>query len=332
MTASRPLAALVSAKVRDELGAPAPELPLECLASDPERPLAEADLRRIEIAFMSIDLVGESTDSRLAAGLATFFEQLHGAPNLRWLHVCSAGADRPVFAELRSRGVRLTTSSGANALEVSHTALAGFLALSRGLPHYMAAQQDNAWRPMKGDRMPRDIAGQTAVVIGLGPIGREIARLLATLGMHVIGVRRSNKPVPECAEVIPFTQLDSVLPRADCLVLACPITPETRGLVDARRLTLLPRGAYLVNVARGAVVVEEDVIAALRSGQLGGAFLDVFATEPLPVDSPLWDLPNTLISPHSAGYSSGLHGRTLQVFAENLRRFLAGDELRNEVL
>jgi phosphoglycerate dehydrogenase-like enzyme len=327
-----PLVALVSAQVGDEIAACKPEVPLTFVVSDGSAPLRVEDLQRVDIAFMSLDLLGESSGARLSAGLQAFFEQLRAAARLRWLHVCSAGADRPVLAELLARGVRLTTSSGANAQEVSHTALAGFLALARHLPQCVAAQRERRWAPMKGERMPRDIGGQTALVVGLGPIGREIARLLSALGVHVIGVRRSDAPVPGCAEVVPLARIDAVLPRANAVILACPSTPETRGLLDARRLALLPAGAWLVNVARGAVVVEDALVDGLRSGRLGGAFLDVFATEPLPADSPLWDLPNTWVSPHSAGFASGMHTRTLEMFQDNLERFAAQRELRNEVV
>lgn len=331
MAPRRALVALVSTRVRDELRASvaAADLPLEFVVSNPAVPVAPADLGRVNVAFMSIDIVGESSGTRLAPSLATFFEQVRAATNLRWLHVCSAGADRPVFTELMSRGVTLTTSSGANAAEVSHTAIAGFLALARGLPAAMDSQRRHEWAPLKGARMPPDIEGQTAVLVGLGPIGREIARLLSAFGVHVIGVRRSSTPVPGCAQVVALNQIDAVLPQAQWIVLACPLTPDTLGLIDARRLALLPPGARLINVARGAVVVEEALVDALTDGTLAGAFLDVFATEPLPSDSPLWDLPNTVVSPHSAGYSGGLHGRTVRMFLENLKQFAIGGELRN---
>lgn len=304
---------------------------VETIASNAGEQLDPRTLRRVDAAFLSMDLVATSAGPCPRPDLEAFFDHLRKAENLRWLHVCSAGTDRPVFSELAGRGVRLTTSSGANAPEVSQTALAGFLALARGVPEWLDAQRRHEWVPLTDNRPPRDIAGQTAVVVGMGAIGREIARLLHAFRLSVIGVSRSGVPVPGCAEVVTYARIQETLRRADWLFLACPLTRETHGMIDAAGLRLLPQGARIINVARGAVVVESDLVSALRSGRLGGAYLDVFETEPLPVDSPLWDLPGVLISAHRAGLSSGVHGRTLEMFLANLQRWTEGAELRNEV-
>lgn len=328
-TLDRVPVALVSRLVQQEMltrGAP-----VETIVSTVDGPLEARTLRRVNVAFLSTDLVAASAGPRPRLDLDTFFDCLRKAENLRWLHVCSAGTDRPVFSELAGRGVRLTTSSGANAPEVSQTALAGFLALARGVPEWLDAQRRHEWVPLTDNRPPRDITGQTAVVVGMGAIGREIARLLSAFGLSVIGVSRSGQPVTGCAEVTTYACIEKALRRADWLVLACPLTRETRGMIDAIKLRLLPEGARIINVARGAVVVESDLVSALRGGRLGGAYLDVFETEPLPVDSPLWDMPGVLISAHRAGLSSGVHGRTLEMFLANLQRWREGAELRNEV-
>ncbi len=187
--------------------------------------------------------------------------------------------------------------------------------------------------PLARGAEPRDLAGQTALVVGTGPIGQEIGRLCRAFGLRAVGVRRDATAglPPGFDEVSSFAGLPSALPRADWLVLACPLTATTRGLVDAEALALLPPGAHLVNVARGGVVVEADLLAALRSGHVAGAFLDVFAAEPLPPDSPFWDLPNVVVSPHSAAASDGLAGRVAAVFCENLGRWRRGEALRNLV-
>ncbi len=323
--------ALVSAQVRGEILAQDPAVPLVFKVLSPGAALPLEALQRVDLAFVSLDLIGDSTGTQLAPELRQFFDALRAAQNLHWLHVCSAGADRPVFTELLARGVRLTTSSGASAAQVSQTALMGFLALVRQLPRCVAAQQRREWSPLKGPHVPRDIAGQTVVVVGLGPIGREIARLLQAMGVRVIGVRRTNEPAPCCERVVAFEQIDDVLCEADGVILACPATPQTRGLVDTRRIALMRRGVQLVNVARGVVVVQDALLDALHSGQVGGAFLDVFSTEPLPTDSPLWSAPNTLISPHSAGYATGTHARTVRMFLDNLARLTSGQALHNEV-
>jgi len=330
---NEPPVALVSEVARDLLASRIGKdpTPLRWAISRPDAALAPELLAQVSVAFMSLDLVSGSATDKLAPELSHFFEQLRACAKLRWLHVCSAGADRPIFKELLARGVRITTSSGANAAEVSHSALAGFLALSRGVVRWVDAQRRHEWSPLKGTLAPRDIEGQTAVVVGLGPIGREIARLLDAFRVEVIGVRRTSEPVACCAEVVPYARLDAVLPRADWLILACPLTRETQGLIGARQLELLRKGAHLINVARGPVVREPDLIEALRSGRLGGAYLDVFEKEPLPAESPLWDLPGVLISAHCAGYSGGLHLRTQERFLENLHRWMQGAELQNEV-
>jgi phosphoglycerate dehydrogenase-like enzyme len=193
----------------------------------------------------------------------------------------------------------------------------------------MQAQSRRAWIPLRGERTPRDLAGQAALVVGLGPIGREVARLLTAIGVRVVGVRRSAQPVEHCDATISFAQIREALPRTDWVILACPLSDLTRGLIDAEALRLLPPGARLLNVSRGAVVDEAALVEALRSGHLGGAYLDVFTREPLGPDSPLWSLPNVIFSPHSSSYSLGYADRVGEIFLDNLTRWRDGLPLRN---
>ncbi len=151
------------------------------------------------------------------------------------------------------------------------------------------------------------------------------------LGMRVIGVRRSTAPVAGCERTITYAELGSVLPETDVLVLCCPASPITRGLADARAFAAMPRGSLFINVARGEVAVEADVIAALESGQLAGAYLDVFEREPLDVASPLWDMPNVIVTPHTASHSLGQNEAIFEIFLDNLARWREGRELRNDV-
>ncbi|QGZ65698.1 D-2-hydroxyacid dehydrogenase [Paraburkholderia acidisoli] len=284
-----------------------------------------------QIAFVSRDVTGHSTKHELTAATRRFYDAMLGAPQLRWVHAHSAGADRPVFHALLQRSVRVTTSSGANARTVAHSALAGVLALARRLPLLHEAQREHAWRPLLLEASPRDLAGQTAVLVGYGAIGRKLAMLLEALEMNVIVVRRE---APANAETLPrsiaLANIDRVLPHADWLVLACPLTPQTHGLVDAKRLALMPRGAHLVNVARGEVIVETDLIAALRDGGLAGAYLDVFEHEPLTAASPLWDLPNVILTPHMAGQSDSYYDAVGRLWLDNLARWCRGEPLVNE--
>lgn len=284
-----------------------------------------------DIAFVSRDVTGLSTKHEILPATRRFYDAMLASPGLRWVHTHSAGADRAVFGVLRARGVTVTTSSGANAGVVAQTALAGLLALARHFPQMLAAQRDSVWAPLIGSGLPRDLAGQTATIVGWGPIGQLLGKLLQTLGMQVIVVRQSAVPAGPGYETVAFDAVRSVLLRTDWLLLACPLTPQTRGLVDAAALALLPVGARLVNVARGEVVDESALIEALQAGRLAGAYLDVFAHEPLPADSPLWTLPNVIATPHSAGFSDGNAARVAGIFLDNLRRWQAGEGLRNLV-
>ncbi|MGJ7603472.1 D-2-hydroxyacid dehydrogenase [Variovorax sp. LT1R20] len=279
-----------------------------------------------DVAFVSRDVTGLSTKHQVLPHTQQFHDALRGAPSLRWVHAHSSGADRPVYGELRARGVDVTTSSGANAGVVVQTALAGVLMLARSFPQLLAAQREKTWAPLVGSGLPRDLAGQTAVIVGWGPIGQGLGALLSALGLRVVAVR-SNAGT----DSVRFEDIHTVLPRADWLLLACPLTDRTRGLVDAAALALLPPGARLVNVSRGEVVDEPALIDALRSGALSGAYLDVFAHEPLPPDSPLWDMPNVIVTPHTAGHSDGNEARVAALFLDNLKRWNEGRPLLNRV-
>ena len=283
----------------------------------------------VDVAFISREVTGLSTKHELAPSLQACYEVLRRSASLRWVHIHSAGADRDIYVELRARGVTVTTSSGANAEVVAQTALAGLLALARRFPQLMAAQREHRWAPLLGGRLPRDLGGQTAVLLGWGPIGQRLGAFLRLLGLKLIVVRTQAAAPGDGIETVGFEDFQAVLPHADWLLLACPLTDKTRRLVDARALAALPAGAGLINVARGEVVVEADLIAALQSGRLGGAFLDVFEHEPLAADSPLWDLPQVIATPHSAGHSDGNEARVAAMFLDNLRRWCAGEGLRN---
>jgi phosphoglycerate dehydrogenase-like enzyme len=169
------------------------------------------------------------------------------------------------------------------------------------------------------------------VIVGLGPIGRTIASLLKALGMTIVGVRRSAEPVEPCDRTITYDTLYAALPQADWLILCCPASPVTRGLANAGVFAAMPQGAHLVNVARGEVAVERDVIDALGAGRLAGAYLDVFEREPLDPVSPLWDMPNVIISPHTASHSQGQNEAIFEIFLDNLERWRNGVKLRNDV-
>ena len=197
--------------------------------------LGKAPWRRVapgedaDIAFVTRDVTGLSTKHTVLPDTQAFYDGLLSAPSLRWVHIHSAGADRPVFVELMRRGVALTTSSGANARIVVQTAVAGILALARRFPQLFAAQREARWAPLMGDALPRDLTGQTAVVVGWGPIAQGIAAFLRLLELRVAVVRSSDAAADGAEETVAFEQIARVLPRADWLVLACPLTRARAG-------------------------------------------------------------------------------------------------------
>jgi phosphoglycerate dehydrogenase-like enzyme len=293
------------------------------LPPDPAGRLPDAECARAEVAFFSGDVFPDFARQ--------FFSAVRKAPRLKWMHVFNVGVDHPIFDEMLARGVRLTTSAGSTAVPIAQTAVMGLLALARGFPRWLVAQRSRRWDPERS-LTPTDLQGQTAVIVGLGRIGAEIARLTRVLGLKVIGVRRG--PLREgdpVNELHPPAALPGLLARCDWLILACPLTPETRGLIGAEALARLPRGARLINIARGEIVDEPALIDALRSGQLAGACLDVFGTEPLAAESPLWGLPNVLVTPHNSAAAAGNDRRVLEIFLDNLGRWHRGAELVNEV-
>jgi phosphoglycerate dehydrogenase-like enzyme len=238
------------------------------------------------------------------------------ADALRWVHTASAGVDRLTFPGLLDSPVALTNSRGVFDAPMAEYVLGLVIAMAKDLPGTLAAQACREWR----HRETEPVAGRLAVVVGGGPIGRAIARLLAAVGMDVELVGRRE-----------FGELPALLPRADWLVLAAPLTDATRGMLDAAALACLRPSARVINVGRGDLVVEPDLVDALREGRVAGAALDVFAQEPLPDSSPLWGLPGVIVSPHMSGDLIGWREALVDVFTDNLARYRAGLPLRNVV-
>ncbi|MEP6558557.1 MAG: NAD(P)-dependent oxidoreductase [Burkholderiales bacterium] len=209
------------------------------------------------------------------------------------------------------------------------------LTFARRSPQLMAAQRNRTWAPLIDTGLPRDLAGQTAVIVGWGPIGQRVGAMLRLLDINVIVIRsstHSNAGERDAQPSVTFEAIHQVLPRADWLILACPLTERTRGLVNREALAAMPRTAHLINVARGEIVVEADLIDALSAQRLAGAFLDVFEHEPLATDSPLWSMPNVIATPHTAGHSDGHERRVADLFIENLGRWQRDQPLHNQVV
>jgi glyoxylate/hydroxypyruvate reductase len=248
-------------------------------------------------------------------------------PDLRWVQASSSG----IGEFLRRTGLDrsdlvFTTAAGIHATPLAEFALTGLLYFVKGVPALARWQAAHRWERYT----TRQLAGMRVLVIGLGHVGRKVADVLSAVGVEVWGVGRDAPAVRDSlARVTGVSALDDVLPAADAVVLCCPQTPETEGLMSGARLRLLPEGAIVVNIARGSVVDEPALIAALADGHLGGACLDVASVEPLPPDSPLWALPNVLISPHSASTVTRENAVLTDLFCDNLRRWLAGEQLLN---
>jgi glyoxylate/hydroxypyruvate reductase len=266
-----------------------------------------------------------------AEGLA---EVITGLPGLRWVHATSAGAGEVVRkaalpAEALER-VIVTTSSGVHAVPLAEFAVLGLLALAKELPRFVEDQRAKAWPEVR--RPLRELRGETLFLVGLGDIGLEVARLGKALGMETVGFRRTEGPPPaDVDEVHGPGRLAELAGRADAMVVSLPLTDQTAGLIDRATIEALPPGSIFVNVGRGGVVDEPALIKALRDRRIAGAVLDVFATEPLPPDSPLWTLDNVLVTPHAVALSARENERIVELFVANLRRYLDGEPLVNVV-
>ncbi|TQN28315.1 phosphoglycerate dehydrogenase-like enzyme [Haloactinospora alba] len=256
------------------------------------------------------------------------------ADSLRWVHAATAGVDTLVFGDLADSDVTVTNSRGVFDQPIAEYVLGLVLAFAKDIPATLASQRERTWRHRETERA----GGKHALVVGTGPIGRATARQLAAVGMTVEGAGRTPRSSDPDFTTVAAASLDApepslapALERADYVVVAAPLTPATRGLVDARALERMKPTARLINVARGPLVVEDDLARALAAGEIAGAALDVTETEPLPDSSPLWDTPGVIVSPHMSGDVTGWRTELTTLFRDNLDRFLSGAELRNVV-
>lgn len=262
-------------------------------------------------------------------------EQLRTAKSLRWIYSITAAVDQFLYPELISSDIALTNAGSVHGPVVAEHAIAMLLALAKRLPSAVRYQERRKWAMeaiWKEQPRPREVRGATAVIVGLGSIGTEVASMAAALKMHVIGVREHpERGAAGSHEVVGYDALDSALARADFVVLAAPLTSRTRHLIDARRLQIFKPTAFLINVSRGSLVDEAALVKALRDRRIAGAALDVFEQEPLSRWSPLWKIPQVLITPHTAFLTENVWRRHYEVFAANLKRYMAGQPLEGVV-
>ena len=272
-------------------------------------------------------------DVAFALGLAK--DAAARATRLRWLHCSGHAVGQFPLADLAARGVIVTNSRGIQSTPIAEHVMGCLLALARRLPATLRHQEQRAWLPndLTGAASPWLIGGKTIGVIGLGSIGQAIAVRAKAFGMRVIGMRRNpGRGVPAAVDqVIGRADLDGLLEAADVVVLAAPLTPGTDRILDAAAIAKMKRGAVVINVSRGQLIDESALARALDAGTLGGAVLDVFTTEPLPPGSPLWSMPNVIVTPHTAGFRTDHFDAVIDLFSENLRRFERGVDLLNVV-
>ena len=278
----------------------------------------------------------ELGDAEILFTLSLRPEQFRAARNLRWIHAPTAAVHQFMFPELINSDVILTNSTEVHGPVVAEHVMALIFALAKKIPQAALLQERKAWGQeamWNHGRHLREIGGATLGLIGVGSIGRRVAEMASALGMRVIAVREHvEKAIPEGVEVVfAPSELDKLLRQSDFVVLAVPLLPATQGLINGERLAVMKPGAFLINVGRGAQVDELALAEALRRRRFAGAALDVFEHEPLPQDSPLWDLDNLLITPHTAGLTDKLWDRHYELFSENLRRYLSHQPLLSVV-
>lgn len=251
------------------------------------------------------------------------------SPSLRWIHSASAGVDRVTTPAVRERGLAVTNARGVFSRPIAEYVVMMSLAIARRLPQLLELQRERTWQPLRG----RELAELTIGIVGYGSIGEEVARLLEPFGCRILATRRhpergTDRPG---VELYGLDDLGEVLRASDIVVVAAPLTDETAGLIGVEQLGEMREDAWLINIARGRLIDEFALRRALSSGWIGGAVLDVFNEEPLSPDSPLYDTPNLLITPHTSWASERVAERSVDLFVENLRAFRAGEPMRNQV-
>jgi phosphoglycerate dehydrogenase-like enzyme len=257
--------------------------------------------------------------------LRTALSQL---PDLRWIHTASAGFNWVLIPEVLERPIHLTRNANVLDVPIAEYVLGTTLALLKRLPAFLALQRERRWERLLD---ARGLDGATVGIIGAGAIGRATAARFKPFEARTLGLKRDPSPVEEFDEVLAPHALERLLTESDVVVVACPLTDETRHLLGRREFGLMRPHAVLINVARGEVIVESELIQALSENRIAGAALDVFTEEPLPSDSPLWELDNVILTPHVSYVDPDNLRRGVEEFTENLERFIAGEPLRNEI-
>jgi D-2-hydroxyacid dehydrogenase (NADP+) len=277
----------------------------------------------------------ELPDANIFIGYSLRVDQFGWANKLRWIHSTAAGVNQLMYPELRQSGIIITNASGVHSVPMVEHVMGVLVAMARRFPDVWRRQQAHRWSQQEiWDQTPhpRELRGRVLLMVGFGTVGQEVAKMAKAFGMIIRAVTRSGRGDTNLAEKIyPVTELNAALQDADYIVLAAPDTPETHHLIGAEQFQKMKPDAYFVNVARGSLVDEAAMIEALREHRIAGAALDVTAQEPLPPESPLWDLENVFITPHLSASTENLWTRQADLVMDNLERWFAGKELRNRV-
>jgi phosphoglycerate dehydrogenase-like enzyme len=252
---------------------------------------------------------------------------LRSVPTIEWFHTSTAGFDWVMVPEIEERSLTVTRSAASYSIPIGEYAIGAMFLLAKRFPALLKAQRERTWTTPD----PEELGGKTVGIVGAGAIGSEVARHAKCLGMRVIGTKRTPQTLPHYDQVLPPSDLPLILQEADFVILACPLTSETRHMMDEAEFRRMKPTAYLINVARGALVVEGVLVKALEQGWIAGACMDAFEQEPLPPDSPLWELENLIITPHSSFRSPRNMERILNEFMVNLDHYLKGEPLENRL-
>jgi phosphoglycerate dehydrogenase-like enzyme len=293
---------------------------------------AVSDRVTVTVAGTTSELLEALSSAEVVFGRAPTSEERRSATHLRWVQLASAGANNVLTPDFLQTEIILTTAAGVHPIQISEHVFAMMLMFARRMHEYRAAQAESRWTKEPVGRMD-ELFEKTLGIVGLGSIGREVARKAKAFGMHVVATRRhlDQTAAPDVDELLSREQLHQLLEVSDYVVLSVPLTKETRHLIGPRELRTMKPTAFLINIARGAVVDEAALCDALNEGTVAGAGLDTFDVEPLPEDSPLWRMPNVIITPHTAGTTPRYWERATHLFCENLARYLEGKPLRNVV-
>ena len=306
--------------------------------------VSDTDLAAMRAEFPTLEFVAVEEEADLAAALPdaeVFFgwtlprEHFGAMKKLRWMHTPNAGVEANLFPEFVASDVVLTNGTGLHSVSIPEHVLALMLALGRNLHLAARLQARREWNRFGAIAFGsgiRELHGSNLAILGAGAIGASLAERASALGMRVrVLRRRADRPVAGAEAVVGPESMHELLAWADFVVLATPLTAETRNLIDARALDAMKSSAFLINIARGEVVDDDALVDALRRGRIAGAGLDVFREEPLPPESPYWELENAIVTPHVSGYTPGYFEKTLALFRDNLRRYLGGETMRNRV-